>query len=65
MMLTIGTTKIGPTDHWEVRGRNEIWIWQNGEIVVLLSDSQIMSLLIREWQDENRITEVYEHGAGI
>jgi hypothetical protein len=63
--MLIGTVTIGPHDHWEIRGKNVIWIWQSDEIVVLRSDSRIMSLLIREYQERNTKEESYENGAGI
>ena len=65
MKLKIGSVRIGTYDHWEVRGKNVIWIWQSDEIVVLRSETRLMRLLIREWQEENRITEYYEEGTGI
>jgi hypothetical protein len=65
MNLTIGSIKIRPHDHWEVKDENTIWVWHGEDIRVLRSDAMLMSLLIREWQEEHRHDEQFNHGAGI
>ena len=64
-MLRIGSVRIRPNDYCEVKGPNEMWIWHNDVITVLLSNSSLMSRLIREWQEENRTDETHEAGSGI
>jgi hypothetical protein len=65
MVLTIASVQVRPGDHWEIKGPNEIWVWHNDVISVIHSDADIMSLLIREWQERHRKIEIYENGSGI
>jgi len=63
--MQIGLVEIHPNDHWEVKGKNLIWVWHNEKILVVYSNSALMRRLIREFQESNRTEEEYENGTGI
>lgn len=64
--MQIGLVEIELDEDIEVKGPQEVWVWKrSGEIHVIRSKSDLVSILVREWKERNRQEEEFSKGSGI